>query len=430
MRDAGGVQVARRTCASAPSPSLEPVSPPPIERPKTECSSAAFDQCVDALRYSNEPGRLEPGNSLELLIDGDEAFPAMLEAIESAREFVHLETYILADDAIGRRFARALGERARVGVSVRVMFDSVGSWALPASFVSGLAADGIRVVEFRPLSPFKAFALRGKWTRRDHRKMLVVDGRVGFTGGLNISREYASFGKEEPGWRDTHVKATGPVVAQLEDRFRRTWHRAGGAPYASHRPGPDRIVSARSGKGAALAAVVSSLGGRRSRIRDHYLYALAAARKTIFIANAYFLPDRGLLRALRRASRRGVRVVLVVPAESDVWIVQQASEHLYDRLMRSGIEVHPWPRTHMHAKTAVVDGAWSVVGSYNLDSVSLFQNLEVVIECVDREFGRRMNERFALDLESSAPLRLDPWRRRPLWRRLTEALAYQLQRWL
>jgi cardiolipin synthase len=155
-----------------------------------------------------------------------------------------------------------------------------------------------------------------------------------------------------------------------------------------------------------------------------------SARETIFIANAYFVPDRGLVRALRRAATRGVRVAILVPTVSDVWLVQRASEHLFDRLLRCGVEIYLWRETHMHAKTAVIDGVWSVVGSYNLDSVSLFQNNELVIESVGASFGAWMNEQFARDQRECDRLRLAEWRRRPMRRRLVEGLAYRMRRCL
>jgi cardiolipin synthase len=251
---------------------------------------------------------------------------------------------------------------------------------------------------------------------------------VGFTGGLNVSSEYASLGSGGAGWRDTHLRAQGPVVAELEALFRASWQRSGGTPYLS-RPRSTRGKTADSAE-SVLAAVVASDGGHRSVIRRHYLHAILAARKTIFIANAYFVPDRGLIRALKRAAARGVRVSILAPRVSDVPLVQWATEHLFDRLLRHGVEVYLWPETHMHAKTAVVDGTWSVVGSYNLDSVSLLQNHEVVIESIGAGFGAWMNEQFERDRRKCHRVRLAEWRRRPLWRRPLEGLAYRMRRWL
>jgi len=378
-----------------------------------------------ALAYSRSPERHTPGNRLEMLIDGDQAFPAMLEAIHQATSFVHLETYILADDEVGRLFARALCERARAGVSVRVLFDSLGSLRLPSDYVRQLTDSSVEVIEFRPVRKL-LFSRRGY--RRDHRKILLVDGKVGFTGGLNVSSDYASIGFESKGWRDTHVKAEGPVVSELEALFRATWQRSGGAAYPAY---PSRFEEEpAAAEDTVLAAVIASDGGRRSVIRQHYLHAILSARETIFIANAYFVPDRGLIRALRRAAARGVRVAILVPTESDVALVQRASEHLFDRLLRRGVEIYQWPETHMHAKTAVVDGVWSVVGSYNLDAVSLFQNNELVIESVGASFGAWMNEQFARDQRECHRVRLTEWRRRPVWRRLVEWLAYRMGRCL
>lgn len=378
------------------------------------------------LAYSPSPERHSPGNRLALLIDGDQAFPAMLEAIQRAKRFVHLETYILADDEVGRLFARALVDRARAGVAVRVLFDSVGSLRLPSDYVRELQESGVEVVEFRPIR--RSWLSRHLY-RRDHRKILVVDGNLGFTGGLNVSSDYASIGHEREGWRDTHVRVEGPVVFELEALFRATWQREGGAPYPAHPAAPARESGAPAEEGE-LAAVIASDGGHRSVIRRHYLHAILSARETIFIANAYFVPDRGLLRALRRARARGVRVAILVPSESDVPLVQRASEHLYDRLLRRGAEIYSWPRTHMHAKTAVVDGVWSVVGSYNLDSVSLFQNHEAVIECIGRRFGAWMNEQFERDVRECQRVTLAEWRKRPVSRLIVEWLAYRMRHWL
>jgi cardiolipin synthase len=377
---------------------------------------------LDSRVYSRSPERLTPGNRLDLLVDGDQAFPSMLECIRTATRRVHLETYILADDAIGMRFADALIERARQGVQIRVLFDSVGSLNLSSEYLRALTDASVEVVEFRPI---RKHLFRRTAYQRDHRKLLIVDGRVGFTGGLNVSSDYASMGAESKGWRDTHVKVEGPVVSELEALFRASWHRAGGAPYpAAEAP------AAFTADGSALAAVVASDGGRRSVIRSHYQHAFASARSTIFIANAYFVPDRGLLRRLIRAVRQGVRVALIVSTESDVALVQYASEYLYDRLLRHGIEIHRWPLTHMHAKTAVVDGLWAVVGSYNLDSVSRFQNHEAVIESVGPEFASVMQAQFQRDLARCRRLTLSEWRRRPRSRRVLEWLAYRMRRWL
>jgi cardiolipin synthase len=377
---------------------------------------------LDPRAYSRSPGRLTAGNRLDLLVDGDEAFPSMLECIRGARFTVHLETYILADDAIGTRFAEALIDRAQRGLQVRVLFDSLGSLTLSSDYLRSLTDAGVEAVEFRPI--------RKHWFRRtayqrDHRKLLIVDGRVGFTGGLNVSSDYASMGAESKGWRDTHVKVEGPVVSDLEALFRASWHRSGGTPYRTAEASPTPAAD-----GGVLAAVVASDGGRRSVIRSHYQHAFTSARDTIFIANAYFVPDRGLLRGLIRAARRGVRVVLIVSTESDVALVQYASEYLYDRLLRRGIEIHRWPETHMHAKTAVVDGIWAVVGSYNLDSVSRFQNQEAVIESVGPGFAAVMLAQFRRDIARCNRLSLAEWRRRPRSRRAIEWLAYRMRRWL
>ncbi|HLU68654.1 MAG TPA: phospholipase D-like domain-containing protein [Kofleriaceae bacterium] len=376
--------------------------------------------------YSAAPDALQRGHRLRLLVDGAETFPAMLAAIASARRFVHLETYILRADRTGRLFAGALIERARAGVQVRLMYDGFGAFPLPSSYLAELRRAGVETLEFRPVRG-RRWTWR-RWLRRDHRKVLVVDGRLGFVGGINIGDEYAPRvvgGKE---WRDTHVQIEGPIVADLESMFRSTWHRAGGAPYPAHPPAA-RDAAALPGSELALA-LGSDDRGRRSEIRRHILHALARAQRHVYVASAYFLPDPGLRRALRAAARRGVDVRILLPAHSDVRSVQWAGEHTYARFLRSGVRIYQWIASHMHAKTIVIDDAWSMIGSYNLDYISLFWNMEVVVEVVGAPTAIRMREMFEADLARSAELTLDRWRRRRWWRRGLSWLFYRFRRFL
>ena len=329
-----------------------------------------------AREYAVAPHQLRPGNELTLLRAGGETFPAMLAAIAAARRSIILETYILENDRTGARFAAALRERARAGVTVRLMYDGVGGFGVDDAYVAALRSDGVQVLVYHPVAPWRR---RFHLTRRDHRKILVVDDVVGFAGGLNIGDDYAALVDGGRGWHDMHCQVRGPVVIDLARLFRRVWINEGGPPYP--------IPSGRSGRGdgaprqppapgMALARIVDNRKYRKRRaIRRAYLRAINRAERTIHLENAYFLPDLGLAAALTRAVKRGVAVRVIVPGDSDVTAVHYASLWAHRTLVKHGIQILHWLGSMMHAKTAVIDGAWSTVGSYNLDNVSLLYNL-------------------------------------------------------
>jgi cardiolipin synthase len=380
------------------------------------------------LRYALHPAGFTAGNQLRVLRDGTETYPAMLEAIRAAERTVHLETYILAADRTGRRFGELLAEKARAGVTVRLLFDSVGALGLPASYVDELVAAGVKVCEFHPVWPWRR---RFHLSQRDHRKILVVDGRWGFVGGLNIADNYAPVSEGGVGWHDMHCRLEGPAVGELQRLFRRTWTKAGGDHFpldATTLPPPCDDDQAASG---ALVRVIGNEGVRgRSPIRRVYLHALKQARRTIAIANAYFIPDRGLRRALLNAAQRGVQVRVIVPGRSDVAAVRWATRHLYRLLLRGGVRIYEWRGRMMHAKTAVIDEVWSTVGSCNLDAMSLQINLEVIAIAIDRAFGRRMAEQFVIDVAESREIELAEWAKRPWWHRPIEWFFFQLRAFL
>lgn len=380
------------------------------------------------LAYAHRPRLLRPGHRVELLRAGADAYPSMLAAIAAARDSVCFETYVLRDDATGRRFHAALAERARAGVAVRVLYDALGSLGLSEEFVDGLRAAGAEVVEYGPVAPWRR---RFRLTRRDHRKILVVDGRVGFAGGLNVGDEYAPAEAGGGGWYDLHARVEGPAVAELAGLFRRTWVRAGGRRFPLPVPAPDPPAAPWTPtEGARATALANDELRDRWRIRDAYLHAIARAARSVRIMNAYFLPDRAVRRALGRAVRRGADVRVVVPAESDVALVQAATRHLYPRLLRAGVRIFEWPERMMHAKAAVVDAVWSTIGSYNLDYRSLRLNLEVALAVVDRAFGERLSALIEADCARCHEVGADALARRPWWRRFGDWLAYALRRWL
>jgi cardiolipin synthase len=386
---------------------------------------AVYAHADEDLPYAANADELRPGHRLALLVDGDATFPAMLDAIGVAKRYIHLETYILASDGIGDMFARALAERARAGVDVRVMYDSLGSLELELAFVRRLRDAGIRTVEYGPIGRWRN---RRFWTRRDHRKILVVDGRIGFVGGINIVRDNAPRDMGGAGWRDTHMRIEGPAVGELEHLFREVWIEEGGDGYA---PLPDDSEESVASADTELCRTLAAdLRGRRSAIRRHYLHAIARAKHHVYIANAYFVPDRAIQRALAGAAARKVDVRVIVSLDSDIRLVQWAGEHTYAGLLASGVRLFGWRDSHMHAKVACVDGVWSTVGSYNLDYVSLFHNLEVVAEVIGRGFGARVDAMFADDFARCTEITDADWRARPWWRELLSWLAYRIRRWL
>ncbi|HKA88083.1 MAG TPA: phospholipase D-like domain-containing protein [Haliangiales bacterium] len=360
-------------------------------------------------------------NDVRFLVGGGEVFPAMLDAIAAAERYVHLETYILRSDETGSRFADALMARAEKGVEVRLLYDAVGGLELSADYLAALANAGVKLVEYGPLAPWKA---RFRLHQRDHRKILVCDGKVAFTGGINIGNEYDAVENGGGGWHDLHARVEGPVVAELARTFRRNWLKGGGDAFPPPGDAPETA-------GTAMAQALSNEELRRRRaIRRAYLHAFRRARETIAIVNAYFIPDRGLRRVLFNAIRRGVKVSVTVPAESDVPAVQWASRHTYAALLKGGVRLYEWQWHVLHAKAVVVDGVWSSIGSYNLDARSLFHNLEVVLCIIDHAFGAKLKAQIDSDAALSREVDLAAWNARPLWRQLVEWLFYRFRFWL
>lgn len=423
---------------------LKPVAPGLFTLKEASSPGLAFEQIIAT--YSREAGGFIHAEAARLLTDGREAYPDMLGAIEKARETVDLETYILQSDRTGERFGEALCRAAQRGVRVRLLYDDVGSLGLSQSYVEKLIAAGIHVRVFHPL-----WLWRPSWAlnRRDHRKILIVDHRVSFSGGLNISNDYASREDGGGGWRDTHVRLDGVQVAlELEAVFQQGWRRgrrhyltemiikAQDALSEKSREKSISTVAERDSRlrlrqGTVAVEVVSNQEFRqRRRIRRAYLHAIRNAKRYILIENAYFIPDRGIRRALLKAVRRGVKVAVAVARYNDVAVAAMASRALYGELLAGGVRLFKWPETMLHAKTAVIDDAWSVVGSYNLDHRSLFHNLEVVIVLADADFAARLREQNLADLKQCHELTLDEHEARPWWQALLESAAYQMRYWL
>lgn len=385
---------------------------------------ASGDLRRDPGAHSLRPDKLLPGHDVTVLDGGGEAYPAMLEAIASARESVELETYIWRGDATGRRFVAALAERARAGVRVRCVVDGAGSYPLDGAIADPLAEAGARIEVFHPVAPWRA---RWGWSVRDHRKLLLVDGRVAFAGGLNLGDEYAP--REEPwrggGWRDVSVRVEGPAVAALQDLFEATWsYVAPSSPVQL-----PRAAVLRAG-GARVQALAVERRGQRKRIQDHYLFAVHSARRSVAIQSAYFIPNRSWRRALIGAARRGCDVRVMVPRDSDVPGIRWASRSTWTRLLRGGVRILELLPTMLHAKTVLVDGEWAAVGSYNLDHRSLRYNWEVALAIVDPRVCAALAARFEADARECAEIDPAAWELRPGFSRLREKLAYLFRAWL
>ncbi len=355
------------------------------------------------------------GNRLTLLWEPGQALDSMLAAVASAQDTIHLETYIFKSDRTGHEFAERLVERARAGVRVRVIIDSLGSMDINPVVLTHLRNAGVQLLEYHPVAPWRP---RWSWGRRSHRKILVVDGRVGFTGGVNISDHHRPVADGGQGWHDAHVRVEGPAAFELERLFRMVWFRETQRWFTSvghpeRAPGTARVWVA--GNQEFL---------NRYQIRFAYLHVLRAAQFEVLIANAYFIPDRGIRRALAAATKRGCDVRLLVPGRSDVTAAWYAGRYRYDFLLRNGARLFEWPGPMMHAKTAVIDRRWCAVGTYNLDHRSLLHNLEVNLHALDDGLAKETACKLEEDLGRSRELTLEAWRRRSLVDRFFERLFY------
>ncbi len=364
-----------------------------------------------ALRYVD-------GNRLALFDNGRDGLAAMLAAIEAARDHVHLETYILRSDTTGRRFLAALRARARAGVDVRVLYDALGSRGIDETALAPLREAGGDVVAFNPLSRlFPRFAPR----RRDHRKILIVDGTVGFTGGLNIGDEYKrGIAGGEPAWRDAHVRVEGPVVRDLAAVFLESWFRADGPDLAWHAFLASEVPLCGETRCAVLA---DGPVYRRRRMRELVTSSLQSAEHEVQLESPYFAPGRRVLDALSEASRSGVTVDLLLAGHTDHPLLRRASRAILPRLIACGVRVYEYEKGMMHGKVAVFDDSWAVVGTSNLDRQSFEHSYEVNLIIEGGEIPARLRERFQRDVAASRRIDADSLAARRWPERLVDRLA-------
>jgi cardiolipin synthase len=376
------------------------------------------------------------GNKVTLLFDGPATMRDMMAAARAAKHTINLETYIFDQDPVGLRFADLLIEKQQQGVTVNVMYDSVGTLGVPQAFFDRMQAAGIHLLAFNPVNPA---ARLGHWdlNNRDHRKLMVVDGKIAFTGGINISETYANSSffrsKKKPnaadgkrvGWRDTHIRIEGPAVATLQWAFINNWvHQAAGElPKANYFP-PLKPA------GTNLVRVLATVPDHAYQIYKSLQVAINEAKKSIHITSAYFVPDQQTVDALCAAARRGVDVKLVLPGVSDHGLVFHAGRAFYEQLLEAGVRIYQLQVAILHAKTAVIDGAWSTIGSANIDYRSFLHNYELNVVVIDPAFGRDMESAFNEDLRDSKEVTLEQWHHRPLSDRIKEWAARLGQYWL
>jgi cardiolipin synthase len=442
-------------CSGCATPKLQslpsPAPVPPIVAPSGALSEKAAErlldsrlgepesdphvrELVDSVRqYAATP--FVAGNRVTLLIDGPQTLAAMRKAVQEARHHIHLETYIFADDEVGRAFRDLLIQRRHDGLTVRVLYDAVGNLGTSPGFFVGMREAGIEVREFRPLNPLRT-PLIWKHNNRDHRKILLIDGRIAFTGGINISSTYASSSATRPGpkqgvaeaWRDTHLMIEGPVAGQFQSLFFAGWTAAGGeADSASTDYFPPQTAVGRE-----LIAAVATDGNDpdETTIYSTYLSVVEHSTRRIWLTNAYFAPNKELRDALIAAAKRGVDVRLIVPGFTDSRLILYASRASFDELLAGGVRIYEQRSALLHAKTAVIDSALSMVGSSNLDMRSFLHNNEVNAVVIGEAFAARLELLFQQDLKNTTELQLDTWRQRSLLEKLKEFGASRFNYWL
>ena len=356
------------------------------------------------------------GNRYEVLLNGDRIFPSMLEAIRGARETINFETYIYWSDEIGRDFADALVERARAGVKVNVLLDWIGSAKMEEAYIAEMKAAGVTVLKFHP----PHWSNLGRLNNRTHRKLLVIDGRIGFTGGVGIADQWTGHAQSPKHWRDTHFKVEGPVVAQIQAVFMDNWIKATGKVLHGAEYFPT-LEPRGEGRGQMFSS--SPTGGSES-MELMYLMSITAARRTIRLSSSYFVPNELVVQALVTAMNRGVKLQIITPGEHiDTETVRSASRALWGQLLAAGAEIHEYAPTMYHCKVMIVDEFLVSTGSTNFDDRSFRLNDEANLNIYDRDFAREQVAVFDADLARSRRITLQQWENRPLKERIAERVA-------
>lgn len=395
---------------------------------------AAVLELVDSVRrYSSAP--LTTGNRVRVLIDGPQTYSAIEAALRAARHDIHIETFIYGAGDVGQRFADLLAQKRKEGLEVRLLYDSLGSRETPRDFFDKLRAQNVEVREFRPLNPIKTPEV-WKLQNRDHRKIIVVDGQIGFTGGINIDSTYESASTSKPGpdrgledgWRDTHIEIQGPAVTQLQTLFVESWHQAGAQDDLSDK---EKYFPTIKPAGDNLVTIVANDSESDDRsLYATYVAAFTGSSKRLWITHAYFAPSEELLTALVDAAQRGVDVRLIVPSFTDSRVVLNATQATFTPLLKAGVKIFELKDALLHAKSVVVDGTVTIIGSSNLDMRSFLHNDEVNAIVISRDTAKRMEEVFQRDQQAARPVELKAWERRSLWQRTKEFFVHMFSYWI
>ena len=375
------------------------------------------------------------GNRTTLYEDGESTYAAMFKAIAAAKDHINVETYIIEDDEIGRKFSDALIEKQNQGVQVVLIYDGVGSLQTPKAFFQRLRDSGIKTLEFNPVNPLAA---KKGWelNQRDHRKLLIVDGQSVFLGGINISSVYSSGSaakrsrdakkQDQTPWRDTHLLVEGPVVAEFQKMFMATWTKQKGEALPERKYFPPQLPKGKE----VVRAIGSSSDDGGGQMYNTLVSAIGSAETSVLLTNAYFAPDERIMDALKHAVGRGVDVKIILPGKTDSGLIFHAGRSYYNELLTAGVKIYERGDALLHSKTALIDGVWSTIGSTNLDWRSFLHNDEVNAVVLGTAFGAQMNAMFEKDLAASKRITLDSWRDRPLVMRVKERAARIWVYWL
>jgi cardiolipin synthase A/B len=390
-----------------------------VNPPTATLESPEFWRMLESLTDS----RLQPGNRIQVLPNGENYYQAELDTIAQAQHSIHLEMYIFNDSAIGKRLVAAIAERARAGVQVRMVVDAIGSLSTTKDFFQPITDAGGKVEWYHPVRWYNW----DKANNRTHRELIVIDGRKAFIGGAGVGDHWLTAEDGKLRWRDTMVFIEGPAVSALQGTFVENWLEASGEVISD----PSFFPVVPAGEGGSRAMVVNSSAsvGGSTRARILFQTLLASAKSTIYMSTPYFLPDDDARDVLIKAVKRGVTVKIITPGkQSDHSVTRSSSRRLYGELLENGAEIYEYQPAMMHAKILVVDGKWSIVGSTNVDNRSFELNDEVNLAAFDGEMARRLTEDFMEDLKVSRRVTYDEWKKRPWRERLTEQVAWLVER--
>ena len=389
---------------------------PHLALPPMMLGEASFFPTLEA--YAGAP--IVGGNAVELLFNGEQIFPSLVASIQSAQRTITYAQYYYEDGPVARDIAEALAERCRAGVGVNVLLDAFGSLGIPSEYLELMRVSGCHVAWFRPLSQY----IFRRYYKRNHRRILVVDGRIGYTGGAGVSRKWMGNGRTEDHWRDTDVRMEGPVVEHLQAAFAENWLEATGMVLGGDASFPRPIEP----RGRVYAQVArSSPASGSTAMYTTFLLALSAARTSVLVTNPYFVLDDTMREAVLRTVGRGVRVAVLVPAVIDHNLVRQASRAQFGKLLRAGVEIYEYTPALLHAKTMVIDSVWATVGSTNLDNLSFAFNDELNLIVYDRAIAQQLERAFHQDVQASRRVTYEAWKRRGVKAKLLEVLALPIR---